>query len=99
MWLVLDHVLVQLLPEGEQGGPVQVALRPVELDDTDGPVGDVLLQVGLVPLEVEAGNAGEDLDGAALVGPALELPGLAHRKYGHHAVPFRLIQPARIVQN
>ena len=99
MWLILDHMLVQLLPEGEQGGPVQMALRPVELDDGDGPVGDVLLQVHLVPLEVEAGDAGEDLDGAALVGPALELPGLAHHEDGHHPVPFRVVQPARVIQH
>ncbi len=99
MWLVLCHVLVQLLPEGEQSGPVEVALGSVQLDDGDGPVSNILLQVHLIPLQMEAGNTGEDLHGAALVGPALELPGLAHDEDRHYPVPFSIVQPARIIQH
>jgi hypothetical protein len=37
-------------------------LAPGQLDDVDGPVGDVLLQDALVPLQMEGGDWNEGLE-------------------------------------
>ena len=91
MRFVLDHVFVQFFPKRHESRPVEMPPGPRQLYHSDGPVGDVLLQVGLVPLEVVAGDLGENLHRTAVPRPALELPSLAHHKNSDNAVAWSTI--------
>ena len=49
----MESSLVQDFPKVHKLGSIEMAFASRQLDDVDRPVGDVLLQDALVPLDVE----------------------------------------------
>ena len=72
---------------------------PVELDHGHRPVGDVLLQRGLLHLQMETRDPGQNVHRPPLIRPALELPGLAHDEHGDHALPLRVGEAGGVVED
>mmetsp|Transcript_1988 Transcript_1988/g.4906 ORF Transcript_1988/g.4906 Transcript_1988/m.4906 type:complete len:227 (+) Transcript_1988:214-894(+) len=89
LWLVNCHELVQTIPKGRVRHGVQSAFVSAQCRSRDGPLQDVLWDLGTLHANVEPERLAEQMHGVGIdPRPVLELPRRAKSNDGHDAIPI-----------
>lgn len=94
--LVFDHKLVQRGPKLEQTSLVQVSFRSRQLQNVYVPLGNIVVQTRLIPLEVKTFYTRKYFHRRTAPRPAFKLPRRSMNKHGHNSIPIVRLQLDRI---
>mmetsp|Transcript_28138 Transcript_28138/g.90697 ORF Transcript_28138/g.90697 Transcript_28138/m.90697 type:complete len:312 (+) Transcript_28138:339-1274(+) len=96
--LSFQEEVVEMSPEVEGDGLVEVSLGLAQLEDADVPVSNGLGRLLVVELDVDPEDAVEEVDGFAVL-PVLELPGRSDGEDRDDLVPLARLELRRVVHD